>query len=449
MLQPDLPTKFFVIYAREDNTSIVEFKKSLAPLERKGEIQVWYDGEIAPGQEWEKAIKSNLKTADIIVLLLSRDFFDSDYIHTHELQEALERHDEGDAIVVPILLRHCGWELVPEIKRLQVLPDNAVPVYSKKHWDDLDEAFTNVTNGIVRLLKTLKEKKTAAAPKPVAAATHAPAPDRAKEDAQAIAAELQLAAEEYDKENYAAAFSIFFRHQNSPLFLGEYQRRLGRMYHFGHFVSVDYSKAKTWYEKAVENGDAGAMNNIGVLYNNGEGVAQDYHIAKEWYKKAADKGNALAMRNLGLLYDNDEGVAQDYQKAREWYEKAAEKGDATAMNNLGILYDNGEGVAQDHHKARDWYEKAVKKGNVLAMTNLGVLYNNGQGVTQDYHKAREWFEKAAEKGETTAMRNLGKLYQHGRGVTQSYQQATTWYIKARDLGDEESGKRLKEMLSNK
>ena len=77
-------------------------------------------------------------------------------------------------------------------------------------------------------------------------------------------------------------------------------------------------------------------------------MAQDYGKAREWYEKAADKGNAGAMNNLGWLYANGFGVAQDYAKAREWYEKAADKGEATAMRNLGLLYARGQGVAQDY-----------------------------------------------------------------------------------------------------
>jgi TPR repeat protein len=57
-------------------------------------------------------------------------------------------------------------------------------------------------------------------------------------------------------------------------------------------------------------------------------VAQDYAKAREWYEKAADKGEAYAMTNLGRLYSNGHGVAQDYARTREWFEKAADKGDA-------------------------------------------------------------------------------------------------------------------------
>jgi len=88
------------------------------------------------------------------------------------------------------------------------------------------------------------------------------------------------------------------------------------------------------------------MRNLGLLYDNGQGVAQDYAKAREWYEKAADKGDAGAMRNLGLLYNNGQGVAQDYAKAREWYEQAADKGDGRAtayLENLSIREVAGAG----------------------------------------------------------------------------------------------------------
>ena len=74
-------------------------------------------------------------------------------------------------------------------------------------------------------------------------------------------------------------------------------------------------------------------------------MPQDYAKAREWYEKAADKGDADAMSNLGLLYGNGQGVAQDYAKAREWYEKAADKGDASAMFSLGLLSPGRSGRA--------------------------------------------------------------------------------------------------------
>ena len=74
--------------------------------------------------------------------------------------------------------------------------------------------------------------------------------------------------------------------------------------------------------------------------------------AREWFEKAADKGEATAMTSLGGVYAYGYGVAQDYGKAREWYKKAADRGDGDAMTSLGWAYENGYGGAQDYVKAR-------------------------------------------------------------------------------------------------
>jgi formylglycine-generating enzyme required for sulfatase activity len=151
------PLNTFIIYAREDKDALLELKKQLIPLERSRQISVWYDGEIVPGEEWEKRIKTQLETADIILLLLSSDFFASDYIEKEELRAALARHERAEAVVAPVIVRHCLWQAHPEIEKLQVLPDNAFPVYSKKNWDSPDEAFANVADGIARMVKSKLE----------------------------------------------------------------------------------------------------------------------------------------------------------------------------------------------------------------------------------------------------------------------------------------------------
>jgi TPR repeat protein len=83
-----------------------------------------------------------------------------------------------------------------------------------------------------------------------------------------------------------------------------------------------------------------------VLYDKGQGVTQDFAKAREWYEKGADKGDASAMTNLGVLYEKGYGVTQDHAKAREWFEKAADEGNAEAKANLEklpIMEANGAG----------------------------------------------------------------------------------------------------------
>ena len=62
------------------------------------------------------------------------------------------------------------------------------------------------------------------------------------------------------------------------------------MYEVCEVVEQDYSKALEWYNKAVNAGNAAAMNNIGRMYEFGKGVEQDYTKALEWYKRSDKRG---------------------------------------------------------------------------------------------------------------------------------------------------------------
>jgi TPR repeat protein len=103
------------------------------------------------------------------------------------------------------------------------------------------------------------------------------------------------------------------------------------------------------------------MTDLGALYANGHGVAQDYAKAREWYEKASNKGDANAMTDLGALYANGHGVAQDYAKAREWYEKAADKGDANAKAQLERLPISEAAAAGHYAEALQLQESLAAK----------------------------------------------------------------------------------------
>ena len=50
--------------------------------------------------------------ADIILLLVSSDFLNSDSCYDIEMKRALERHTQGDAKVITIILKPCLWTLL-------------------------------------------------------------------------------------------------------------------------------------------------------------------------------------------------------------------------------------------------------------------------------------------------------------------------------------------------
>jgi ATP-dependent Clp protease ATP-binding subunit ClpA len=145
--------EIFCCYAREDQELLLKFKKHLKPMERLGFITVWSDIDISAGIDWENEIKKHLDSAHIILLFVSPDFIQSDYCYSTEMSRAMERHEHGEARVMPIILRPVRWYGTP-FGKLQVLPSNVEPVTSRI-WHTLDDAFFDVVTGIEKGIKDL------------------------------------------------------------------------------------------------------------------------------------------------------------------------------------------------------------------------------------------------------------------------------------------------------
>jgi len=154
-----MPVKIFFCYAHEDELLLNKLKSQLTPLQRQGLIDVWHDRDISAGTDWEQQIKGHLNAAQIILLMVSPDFMVSDYCYGIEMQRALERDEQGEARVIPIILRHVYWQGV--LGRLQALPTDARPI---KSWSDLDEALYYVTEGIRKVIGEITTKSSSPSP---------------------------------------------------------------------------------------------------------------------------------------------------------------------------------------------------------------------------------------------------------------------------------------------
>src|SRR5579884_671244 len=127
-----MPVKVLLCYAIEDKHLVEELKTHLLSLQRYGLIEMCYDQIIDAGAEREREITDYLNTAhiitaQIILLLISPHFMASDYCYNKEMQRAIERHERGEARVIPIILRDTLWQIAP-FSKLQALPTGAKPV---------------------------------------------------------------------------------------------------------------------------------------------------------------------------------------------------------------------------------------------------------------------------------------------------------------------------------
>src|SRR5687768_5501721 len=102
--------RVFYSYSHKDAELREKLAAALAPLTHQKKIVGWCDREIKPGTEWQSAITEQREQADLILLLLSRDYLASYYCFGVEVERALTRHKRGDAQVIPILLRPCLWD---------------------------------------------------------------------------------------------------------------------------------------------------------------------------------------------------------------------------------------------------------------------------------------------------------------------------------------------------
>ena len=141
----------FISYSHEDEDLKEKLEVHLASLDRDGVIKLWQDRKIEAGKDWDYEIREALETAQIIMLLITPDFLASHYCFDKETKRAMERHEEGTARVIPVIMKPSNWQYSP-FSKLQVLPKDGEPCIS---WDNLDEAMLDVVNGLRRVVKSL------------------------------------------------------------------------------------------------------------------------------------------------------------------------------------------------------------------------------------------------------------------------------------------------------
>lgn len=145
------PINVFLSYVHEDEWLRRRLEAHLSPLKREGLISTWCDRQIMPGVYWAGVIDQHLEQASLILLLVSADFLASDYCYQNEVKRALERHQAGEAIVIPIVMRPVDWKQTP-FAQLQALPSEAKAITD---WSNQDKAFVDVVSGIRKVVVEL------------------------------------------------------------------------------------------------------------------------------------------------------------------------------------------------------------------------------------------------------------------------------------------------------
>ena len=301
----------FFSYSHADEALRNELEKHLSVLRREGVITTWHDRRIGPGEDLHGQIDGQLDRADIVLLLVSADFLASDYCYDVEMMRAMERHAQGAARVIPVILRPCDWHGAP-FGSLMAVPPDGKPV--TKH-ATLDDGFLEVARAI---------RQIAGPARPRAAPATAAPPDAGFEHATAPgprSSNLRVRTEFTDRDRHAfltESFEYIARYfENS---LAELQARNDR-------VETDFRQidANRFEARAFVTGEERALCGIWLggtfgahgLYFSSNGVADGSFNES---MSVSDDGYTLLLQPLGMAhFGQRDGSALTMEGAAEHF----------------------------------------------------------------------------------------------------------------------------------
>lgn len=135
-----MPIKLVYSSVPADDPFREQLSAHLYSLVQQGVLSEWHEQLIPAGADAAQERHRAWLAADILLLLISADYFVSDAYNSQEMQQALERHRSGQVLVIPILIRPCDWQAT-EVGHLQCLPREGIPV---TNWENRDAALLSI-----------------------------------------------------------------------------------------------------------------------------------------------------------------------------------------------------------------------------------------------------------------------------------------------------------------
>lgn len=158
---PTVP-KVFISYAHADRYYLDQFLIHLKLPSKQGVLTYWFDDNIDDGEEWRKRILRELKSAHIVVMLVTPSFTASHFCYEVEMPAALRRHDRKEAKIYWTLVLPCEWKETP------LAPLNGLPAHGHllpANNPERDAFWTRLTSKLRAEAMRLK-KQPAPRPKP-------------------------------------------------------------------------------------------------------------------------------------------------------------------------------------------------------------------------------------------------------------------------------------------
>jgi KAP family P-loop domain/Putative peptidoglycan binding domain/TIR domain len=144
--------QIFISYSHKDQQWLERLQKHLRPLIPQGELSIWDDTKIQPGDSWRDEFENALAAARVAVLLVSPDYLASDFILKNELPSLLEAAGKDGLIILWIAVRASSFQET-EIARFQAANDPLKPLANLKS-AARDEQLVKICKQIVSAVKS-------------------------------------------------------------------------------------------------------------------------------------------------------------------------------------------------------------------------------------------------------------------------------------------------------
>ena len=142
--------KVFVSYSHEDASFLVDIRKHFNSI--LNQIDFWDDSQIQPGQKWRDEIEKAIRETKVAILLLSVDFFGSEFIQANEIPALLElAENEGTKLII-VILRPCLFEEFDHLNQFQTLNSPSYPI-SKMTDHEREEFYVDLVRQTKKILK--------------------------------------------------------------------------------------------------------------------------------------------------------------------------------------------------------------------------------------------------------------------------------------------------------
>ncbi len=145
--------RIFVSYAEEDEAFCKAFEKHIWPLQQRDKLIIWSKGQLKAGMQTDEVQQRELENANIIVLLVSADYFYNRDIWNVELKTALARSERGECKLAVVVVQACDWKATELAK-----------IHHLNHGREVGDpgaaqAWVDVVEALRGILKTGKERR--------------------------------------------------------------------------------------------------------------------------------------------------------------------------------------------------------------------------------------------------------------------------------------------------